>query len=153
VATTELVTGRGFWLRNQQPLDQRVVLVGEIVTSPTYTNVIVPGLQMIAYPYSASIPLNDTALAHGAKAGYGLEDSDNIMRWHPDSQSSPISICWATSATQLQFQMDRHGGWLDDVATIELQPGRPSGFAIAEPTPRMDRPQAGLISALFVSTP
>ena len=124
IATNELATGEGFWIRSQQPHDQKVVLVGEIVTDPVYTNRIIPGLQMIAYPYSTAIELNKTTLAHGAQAGMGLEDADNIMMWNAVTRKfSYLYLLGDVGDTNYNFKWIDMSLDPDDVATIQLQPG------------------------------
>lgn len=69
--------GEGFWIDNRQAVTQTVYLAGAVNMAPTGTIVFLPGLNTFAYPYSASIQLNDTTLAaDGAFAGTALTNAD-----------------------------------------------------------------------------
>ena len=54
--------GEGFWLVNNQTTSQIVFLTGEVALSPSNTALLYPGLNLVGYPYSSPLPLNETAL-------------------------------------------------------------------------------------------
>lgn len=85
LATNDLVTGTGFWMENVQPTNQTVVLVGDIVVDDAVTNTILPGLQLLANPYSWEIPLNSSGLTNG-HAGASFASADRINMWDPAAQ-------------------------------------------------------------------
>ncbi|MFH0878166.1 MAG: hypothetical protein V2A34_00495 [Lentisphaerota bacterium] len=125
VATTALASGQGFWIRSQQNANQTIVLVGEVVTTPSYTNTIVPGLQMLAYPFSTTIELNKTTLSHGATSGSGLEDADSIMMYDPATrQFSYFYLLGNVGDTNYNYKWIDMSLDPDDVATSLLQPSQ-----------------------------
>lgn len=88
VATdADLLASEGFWLRNRQSTTQTVVVVGDVVSASTVTNQIVPGYQLVAYPFSSEILINDASFTNGATGGDSFDNSDNIVKWNPDTQS------------------------------------------------------------------
>ena len=61
-STTVAEPGEGFWLVNKQSTNQIVFLTGEVALSPSNTALLCPGLNLVGYPYSSSLPLNRTTL-------------------------------------------------------------------------------------------
>lgn len=59
-ATVE--TGDGFWLVNEPSTNQTIFLAGEVVLSPSNTALIHPGLNLVGYPYSGPVCLDETEL-------------------------------------------------------------------------------------------
>jgi hypothetical protein len=59
--------------------------IGDVVLDQAVTNAIAPGLQLLAFPYSASIPLNDTGLTNGL-AGSAFASADRVITWEAESQ-------------------------------------------------------------------
>ncbi len=126
VVTSEVPAGVGFWVRTRQPSDQSVTLIGEIATEGAFTNIIRPGMQILAYPYSTPIAINDMAfVACGAQAGSGPEDADTIFTWDP-----------ATRTYRYYYLLEDVGNmnynfkWIDmgvepnEVATNRIMPGQ-----------------------------
>jgi hypothetical protein len=88
--------GHGMWFYSRQATDQTVVVAGDVVDAAVMTNRIVPGFQMLAYPFSTPIRLVDTTLTNGLKeADYG--SADNVMIWDASSQS--YSQYWLRAAS------------------------------------------------------
>ncbi len=79
VADFDLIPGKGFWFRNRKDEDQMVLFLGEAVRDDEADVEIVNGYQIVAYPFSSSIAVNDTSLKNDAVAGNSMNTSDNIV--------------------------------------------------------------------------
>ncbi len=90
-----ILPGQGFWYRNRASSNTVIVLAGDVVDVTAVTNVVVPGLQMLAYPFSTSIRMTDLTLTNGV-AGATLGAADNIMIYVPTNQS--FSQYWLFSS-------------------------------------------------------
>lgn len=77
-----LTPGMGFWYRNRSGQSMQVTMVGDVETDATVTNVVMPGLQILSYPYSAPCALTDLGLTNGV-AGSSLGVADNIQIYDP----------------------------------------------------------------------
>ncbi len=58
-----LLPGDGFFIQNRQTFDQEVIFVGVQVAAERVSTRIEHGLNLVAYPFSAGVPLNATRLA------------------------------------------------------------------------------------------
>ncbi len=86
VATNPIVSGSGFWVKNNQYITNNVVVFGDVITDPVVTNRVFPGLQLLSYPYSAPRAVNDLTLGSGAVAGETPESADALYLWDADAQ-------------------------------------------------------------------
>lgn len=80
-----LTPGMGFWYRNRAGTNLPITVVGDVVTDPAITNFVVPGLQILSYPYSAPIKLGNITLTNGI-AGSTANNSDTIQLYDPVSK-------------------------------------------------------------------
>ena len=92
----DLLPGQGFWYRNRASSDATLVMAGDVVDVGAVTNLIVPGLQMMSYPFSTSIRMTELTLTNGAP-GATATTADNIMMYVPTNQS--FNIYWLFSHT------------------------------------------------------
>ncbi len=77
--------GTGMWLQapGTAGTTTEVVIAGEVVDVPTQSVAIVNGFQIMSYPYSTEIPLNDTDLMNdGATVGFSPAQADRIYIWN-----------------------------------------------------------------------
>jgi hypothetical protein len=81
-----ILTRDGFWLRNQRTSNQVVIVSGDVVTGPAITNDLVPGLNLVSYPYSSQIDINQSALTNG-KAGKSEGAADQLVLWDEAGKS------------------------------------------------------------------
>lgn len=87
-ATDALIPpGRGFWIISNQAFTQTVVLAGDVVNMGAMTNHIYTGLQLISYPYSKPILINDTKFANGGYGNDSADNADNILLWDVTAQA------------------------------------------------------------------
>ncbi|MBU0676906.1 MAG: hypothetical protein KJ626_02225 [Verrucomicrobia bacterium] len=70
-----LQPGEAFWIQNNQLAAQPVYLVGDVALSETNISELVPGFNLIAFPYSSSVAFEDTGLM---KALRSQSDGDVI---------------------------------------------------------------------------
>lgn len=121
VATNAVETGMGFWIRSRRTYTQTVVFAGDVVDSDTVTTYILPGLTILAYPYSAGMSLNDMGLTNGCVSN-SYAQADNILLWNESLQSyTNFYLRWAPSSPTY------HMKWLsapgNQVATNVIPPG------------------------------
>lgn len=81
-----LTPGMGYWYRNRGETSRDITLVGDVVMDDEISMVIVPGLQILAYPYSTSVILDDLSLTNGV-AGVTAATSDNLTVYNAETQS------------------------------------------------------------------
>jgi hypothetical protein len=90
VSTSPVPPGMGFWIKNNQQSNQNLYVTGEVITSPTYTSPVAPGLQLLSYPYSALMPVGALSLAGPAVKGETLDSADAVYLWNQDLQRFQI---------------------------------------------------------------
>ena len=141
-ATNALIPpGRGFWIRSRQSVTQTVVFAGDVLSINAVTNHVYPGLQLLSYPYSTAILLNNTTFSNGAVGSDAFGTSDNILLWNVDTQQY-INYFIAGGIGDPQYD----GKWftqaLQPATNVYLQPGqgfwyrhRGSGFNWVEQKP------------------
>jgi hypothetical protein len=99
--TTDLSRGKGFWFTS--PVTTNLSFIGEVPGVTTTSTNLVPGFQLVAYPYPATVLITDTALQSI------VVDSDSVWKWNP-STSEYISYAYLNEI-----------GWIPEVPT--LSPG------------------------------
>jgi hypothetical protein len=83
---TATVSGEdGFWIKLPSGTNVAVHLLGEVPDDGTVEMTIEPGLNLVAYPYSADMIWTNTALANGAVLG------DKAYFWDQDAQAYSIT--------------------------------------------------------------
>jgi len=133
--------GRGFWIRSRQAVTQTVVFAGDVVSASALTNRVYAGLQLLSYPYSTAILLNNTTFSNGAVGSDAPGASDNILLWNASNQSY-VTYFIAGGIGDPQYD----GKWFTEDAqpatNVYLQPGqgfwyrhRGSGFSWVEQKP------------------
>ena len=89
--------GEGFWLLNQDSTNQDVFLMGEVVLTASNTALLHPGLNLVGYPYSSAVRLDETALG-------GMTDRVEILTAcakTPDERESALGKgYWVKSVSE-----------------------------------------------------
>lgn len=122
LATNVIVPGAGFWIHNIQGSNQNVRLAGSVVTNDSLQITLAPGLQMIAYPYSSEVDVNDMGLTNGL-AGAGPDEADELIIW--DAPGQKYIYCYLRAHADPLYNRK----WIDIsqepnvVATNVLKPG------------------------------
>jgi len=142
VATnTDMLPGEGFWIRSRHGYTQTVVVVGDVVDDDHFTNHITAGFNLLSYPYSASIALNDTTFTNGGHGGYDFQESDDIYIWDQTNQQyQKYFLLGDVGDTNYDHK------WIDSESKVAtntyLEPGmgfwyrhRGTGFDWIEPKP------------------
>ncbi|MBU0677039.1 MAG: hypothetical protein KJ626_02895 [Verrucomicrobia bacterium] len=96
----------GFWLisnSSQVRTDQTVVVVGDVVDDDAITNTLVEGLNMVSYPYSAEVDINESGLTN-ALAAKGATGADNIYLW--DTDQGKYNRYWLSNAGRKWYTAD-----------------------------------------------
>ncbi len=141
-SNTDMLPGEGFWIRSRQSYTQTVVVVGDVVDDDDFTNHITAGFNLLSYPYSASIALNDTSFTNGGVGGSSFGSSDNIYIWNSTNQVYEKYFL-VGDVGDPHFNHKWYDLQTSDTATnIYLEPGmgfwyrhRGSGFDWIEPKP------------------
>lgn len=124
-STETVVPGKGFFYANTAGGNTNTLtMVGDVVSAPTVSVTILPGLNQLSYSYSTSIDVNAMALkqGNGAVGGLAPDDADNLFVW---SQA-------ANGYVRLFLYFDNTGTgddnkWLDEnylVPSLSIQPGQ-----------------------------
>ena len=108
------------------------------VTTPVQS-----GYQIISYPYSTGIKINDTTLKNGAQSGMGMNSADNIITWDAGTRSYRYYyLLGDVGDPALNYKWIDMGMHPNDVATTRLSRGqafwyhhRGSGFNWVESKP------------------
>ena len=80
-----LTTPMGFWIQSRSGTNEIAVVSGDVVSSSVVTNPLLVGLNMVSYPFSTTIDINNSALTNG-KAGKTDISADNIVMWNSSNQ-------------------------------------------------------------------
>jgi hypothetical protein len=84
--TTVLSAGTGIFVKSPSTsADVDVVISGEVPLAEFSTNSIVPGLQLMAMPYTATVDLNDTGMTNGV-GSLSFATSDQVLAWDDVAQ-------------------------------------------------------------------
>ena len=82
-----LPAGSAVWIRGSTTNDRKVAVAGEIVMTGAATNAIVPGLQLLANPFSEQVALSNLAIRANAEGHYNnAGQADQIMVWNAGAQ-------------------------------------------------------------------
>lgn len=132
--------GTAMWLQSTPGTSpaKTVTLAGEAVADPIVTNGIVAGFQLMGYPFSSEIDLNDTDLGTQGTAGTFPAQADQIFVWNGAGYNSYALKDQGGGATAWFDQ----GAWFAATPpAIPIPLGRgfwylaKSGFAWAEGNP------------------
>lgn len=83
----EIPLGSGVWLKTPAGASPRdIVMSGDVVSDGAITNQLVSGLQIVSFPYSSDIAMQDTSFFDdGAAADNNYNNCDKISIWEGDS--------------------------------------------------------------------
>ncbi|HEY8241507.1 MAG TPA: hypothetical protein VIH35_08670 [Kiritimatiellia bacterium] len=133
-ATNALLPGVGLWFRSRQATSQTVIALGDVPSDATLTNAVVPGLQLLAYPYPVSVGISQLTISNGATRGFSLDNADTLYVWNASAQNFRI-FYYYTDGSLVDYATG-------DPATNVLQPGEAfwykhvgSGFSWVEAKP------------------
>lgn len=74
--------GSAFWLESAGAgSGTNLYISGNVVAGEVVTNQVVSGLQLLAYPFSCDIDLNDSSLKNGATGSFLIGNADKIYAW------------------------------------------------------------------------
>lgn len=80
--------GSAFWVQSLgSTVDTNLVVSGDVVGSQSVTNQISLGLQMLAYPFTTDMDLNETLLAENATGSFLINNADQVIAWDSTSQT------------------------------------------------------------------
>ena len=85
--------GQGFWYLNRSASNLNITLAGNVVDDPVVTNDIVPGIQLLSYPFSKPILMTDMTLTNGV-AGETADVADNILLYDSTNVLSHFTTYW-----------------------------------------------------------
>jgi len=102
--------GDGFWIRSAQVVTQEVVFSGEVPNGLLSTNQIVSQMNLVAFPYSAKIAVNDptNGLTSCATGGGDSASSDILILW--DELNQQYVNLWLVQGTGSPYD----GSWYYD---------------------------------------
>ncbi len=110
-ATNFVTTDLGFWLDNNKTTASLVIASGDVVENGSVTNRLLPGYNLVSYPFSQAVDINACGLTNGA-AGKSESGSDRILVWD--------EAAWMYQRYWLR-KVDRR--WLTGGATPTLSTG------------------------------
>lgn len=138
VATNSLIPGQGFWVKNRSTTTNHYAQLGEAVLDPSITIIVQPGMQILAYPYSADIEIGKLTCTNGvANSEPGLADNlytydstDGFKRYwlydasagpeynrkwiDPDTGEVAVSVLKAGQAFWLRSRSTGNKSWTED---------------------------------------
>jgi len=85
-STQAIDQARGFWVKSNAGGDQVMSLLGEVVDDAVVTQRVSNGLNLLAYPYNASILVTNTTLDAVAQGGADPGAGDNLIKWNAGIQ-------------------------------------------------------------------
>ena len=124
-----LTPGMGYWYVNRSNANINLVLCGEVVDDLFITNTIVPGLQLISYPFNADIRVSEMTLTNGVNNASDAFADNLILFNNMDQRYTTYylgsSRRWRTAsafATNV-FIKSGQGFWYVSRASTNLSPG------------------------------
>lgn len=84
-ATNWLIPGQGMFVRNRATTGRVVVVSGDVPEQDRVTNNLLPGLNMVSYPFSTDIDINNSGLTNG-KSGKTSLSADNLLIWNTSTR-------------------------------------------------------------------
>jgi hypothetical protein len=80
--------GSAFWIQSSGSVtDTNLVITGDVVATASATNQIVTGFQMLSYPFSTDVDLNETMLEQNATGDALFSSADRVIAWNDVSQA------------------------------------------------------------------
>ncbi|AKJ64421.1 hypothetical protein [Kiritimatiella glycovorans] len=107
VATNEFTSEAALWYKSRAATSNELVFVGEVVADGAVTNTIVPGVQLVSYPFSCDQSLNEMSLTNGL-AGEDISTADTIYLYVP-GEGGYKSFWLADDSYGAEFQLK----WID----------------------------------------
>lgn len=107
-----LEPGSGFWLDARSTgEDREIVVSGEVVTSGSVERTILAGLQMVGFPFSSAIQINDENMDFfdsGATGANAVINCDRIQVWDSENGGYQTYAVWTDGVwykanTQTEF--------------------------------------------------
>ncbi|MBP7829567.1 MAG: hypothetical protein KA248_06580 [Kiritimatiellae bacterium] len=111
-------TEDGFYIRNRASTNRIVVVSGDVPEDSVITNVLVPGLSMVSYPFSTSVNINDSKLTNGL-SGKSEGVADQVSVWN--TATKKYEIYWLK-------QSDKKWYTLANVLATNVYVGSGAGF-------------------------
>lgn len=81
-----LNVNQGFWIQNRRVTNQTVIVSGDVVDDMVTTNIIVPGMNLLSYPFSTEVDINFSGLTNGT-GGKSEGVADKIAVWNVQAQT------------------------------------------------------------------
>ena len=86
-----LAGGEAGWYRYRGNSSVQITMAGEVPTNAIYQVTLYPGMNFVANPYPAPIPLNGTTFTvEGITSGAGADDADTILTFDATTQNYDI---------------------------------------------------------------
>ena len=104
--------GRGFWIDTSGSMsgERAITLSGDVVLDEQMSVDIVPGLQIIAVPFSQGLALQDMSfLASGATAGSAPGGADQIRVWNVEEQQYTSYALFVNDGKW--YRLDENDNW------------------------------------------
>ena len=80
-ATNQIITSMGLFVQNRTATSRVVVVSGDVPNASRITNNLLPGLNLVSYPFSTDVDINQSGLTNG-KTGKTSSSADNIRIWN-----------------------------------------------------------------------
>ncbi|NCC61958.1 MAG: hypothetical protein EOM12_13685 [Verrucomicrobiae bacterium] len=77
--------GAGFWIDSPGTTPQEVVIVGDVVNDLAVTNDISTGLNLLSFPFSTEVAINEMGLTNGT-AAKNIFGADRVFAWDKTAQ-------------------------------------------------------------------
>lgn len=84
-ATNPVTPSHGMFVLNRRTTNQVIIVSGDVPNQAAITNQLVPGLNMVSYPFSTDIDINSSQLTNG-RAGKTSGQADSIYLWNATSK-------------------------------------------------------------------
>lgn len=93
--------GSAFWLESSgSAVNDNLFVSGDVVVSQFVTNQVVLGLQLLAYPFSSDISLNDSSLKENATGSFLIGNTDKIYTWDLSNTNYAVYALYESGPTK-----------------------------------------------------
>jgi hypothetical protein len=126
--------GEGFWVTSgaQAERGRQVTLDGDVVLDATAGVSFHPGFQMVSYPFSSEIDLQDTTLGESGTAAASAGSADYIRVWNTTTRRYEG---YGLGMDKNWYRLDVAGRWVDPLEPAQhvLKPGQAFFYFARQP--------------------
>ena len=117
--------GSAFWVQSKgSSVNTNLVISGNVIGAQTVTNQIVTGFQMLSYPFSNSVDLNDIMLKNNATGAIDVALADRVIAWDVVGQSYTAYALFDGTAYSQPLEWRKTSDFFNSASAIPVDLGQ-----------------------------